>query len=186
MPNSHRQAGPDITVLFVSCLSRRCELDSRRIETVANRKFKVWSRSQQSSNSHQHTRHDTDRTVLSCRRAVWTESARPPDKCIQRRSVAAQALPVRPLDALRRRTRMSGARADSVHTAWHDTDSTVLSCLAGGVNWALVHIIERQQLSVQLSLQHLQWSMCGSEIFKVQSFGHIPGWKYPCLWSCPN
>jgi len=26
---------------------------------------------------------------------------------------------------------------DSVHTARHDTDNTVLSCLAGGVNWAL-------------------------------------------------
>ena len=26
---------------------------------------------------------------------------------------------------------------DSIHTAWHDTDNTVLSRLAGGVNWAL-------------------------------------------------
>ena len=26
---------------------------------------------------------------------------------------------------------------DSIHTACHDTDRTVLSCLAGGVNWAL-------------------------------------------------
>jgi len=25
---------------------------------------------------------------------------------------------------------------DSIHTARHDTDSTVLSCLVGGVNWA--------------------------------------------------
>jgi len=26
---------------------------------------------------------------------------------------------------------------DSIHTARHDTDRTVFSCLAGGVNWAL-------------------------------------------------
>ena len=50
---------------------------------------------------------------------------------------AAQALPVRPPDALRRRTYLLGGRADSIHTARHDTDCTVLSCLAGGVNWAL-------------------------------------------------
>jgi len=30
---------------------------------------------------------------------------------------AAQALPVRPPDALRRRTHLSGGRADSIHTA---------------------------------------------------------------------
>ena len=28
--------------------------------------WEVWTRSEQSSNSHRHTRHDTDRTVLSC------------------------------------------------------------------------------------------------------------------------
>ena len=32
----------------------------------------------------------------------------------------------------------AGRSGDSIHTAWHDTDSTVLSCLAGGVNWALI------------------------------------------------
>ena len=31
-----------------------------------NGKFEVWTRSEQSTNSHGHTRHDTDRTVLSC------------------------------------------------------------------------------------------------------------------------
>jgi len=30
-----------------------------------------------------------------------------------------------------------GRSRDSIHTAGHKTDSTVLSCLAGGVNWAL-------------------------------------------------
>jgi len=52
---------------------------------------------------------------------------------------AAQALPVRPLDALRRRTHLSGGRADSVHIARHDTDGAVLSCLVGVVNWAYRH-----------------------------------------------
>jgi len=66
--------------------------------------------------------------------AVWTESAHHPTSAF---SVgvcrAAQALPVRPPDALRRRTHMSDGRPDSIYTAWHDTD---LSCPAGGVNWA--------------------------------------------------
>jgi len=50
------------------CPHQRCELDSRRrqLKTVADRKFEVGTRSQQSSNSHRHTRHDTDRIVLSC------------------------------------------------------------------------------------------------------------------------
>jgi len=45
---------------------RRCELASRQLKTVADRKFEVWTRSEQSSSSHRHSRHDTDRTVLSC------------------------------------------------------------------------------------------------------------------------
>ena len=53
---------------------------------------------------------------------------------------AAQALPVRPPDALRRRTHLSVGLVDSVHTARHDTDSIVLSCLAGGVNWTLYYV----------------------------------------------
>ena len=44
MPNSHRQARPDKTVPSVSCLPRRCELDSRRLKTVADRKYEVWTR----------------------------------------------------------------------------------------------------------------------------------------------
>jgi len=44
MPNSHRQARPDKTVLSVSCLPRRCELYSRQLKTVAARKSEVWTR----------------------------------------------------------------------------------------------------------------------------------------------
>ena len=39
--NSHRHARPDKTVLYVSCLRRRCEFDSRQLKTVAGRK--KWS-----------------------------------------------------------------------------------------------------------------------------------------------
>ena len=44
---------------------------------------------------------------------------------------------MRPPDALRRRTHLLDSRADSIHTARHDKDRTVLSCLAGGVKSAL-------------------------------------------------
>ena len=53
--NSHRHAGHDKSV---SRPLRRCELDSRQLKTVADRKSEVWIRLQQSSNSHRHTRHD--------------------------------------------------------------------------------------------------------------------------------
>jgi len=56
MPSSHHHARPDRTVLSVSCLSRRCEFDSRRLKTVADRKCEVGTRSEQSSSSHR-TRH---------------------------------------------------------------------------------------------------------------------------------
>jgi len=59
--NSHRHARHDQTVLSVSRPLLRCELDSRQHKTVVDRKFDVWTRSEQSSNSH-----DADRTVLSC------------------------------------------------------------------------------------------------------------------------
>ena len=92
------------------------------------------------ANSRRHTRHDTDRTVLSC--LVWRRESSRPDRPTSAFSVgvcrAAQAVPVRPPDALRRRTHLSGGRAGSIHTARHDRDRTVLSCQAGGVNWALV------------------------------------------------
>jgi len=63
--NLHRDARHDKTVSSVSRPLRRCELDSRQLKTVADKKFEVWTRSEQSSNSRRHTRHDTDRTVLS-------------------------------------------------------------------------------------------------------------------------
>ena len=92
------------------------------------------------ANSHRHDRHDTDKTVLL--RLVWRCEVSRPDRPTSAFSVgvcrAAQALPVRPPDALRRRTHLSGGRAGSIHTARHDRDRTVLSCQAGGVNWALV------------------------------------------------
>jgi len=71
-------AMPDRTKnLSVSCLTRRCKLDSRQLKTVADRKFEVWTHSEQCSSSHRRTRHDTDRTVLSyvSSVAVWMESA---------------------------------------------------------------------------------------------------------------
>jgi len=60
------------TVLSVSRPLWRCELDGRQLKTVADRKFEVWTRSEQSSNkqlTHQ-TRHRQDRLVVSGM-AVW-------------------------------------------------------------------------------------------------------------------
>jgi len=62
------------------------------------------------SNRPTHTRHDTDRTVLSC--------------MARRESGGA----VRPLDALRRRTHLSGYRADSVHTATSEDKTVAPAC----------------------------------------------------------
>jgi len=42
-----------------------------------------------SNRPHRHTRHDTDKTVLS--RLVWRCEPSPPDKCVQRRSVSGSA-----------------------------------------------------------------------------------------------
>jgi len=39
--NSHRHARHDKTVLSVSRPIRRCELDSRQLKTIADRKFEV-------------------------------------------------------------------------------------------------------------------------------------------------
>jgi len=66
--NSHRHARHDETVLSASRSLRRCEMDSRQLKTVTHRQKKneVGTRSEQSSNSHRHIRHNTDRTVLSC------------------------------------------------------------------------------------------------------------------------
>ena len=74
--NLHRHARRDKTVLPVSRPLLRCELDPRQLKTVADRKFEVQAHTEQSSNSHRHTRHDTDRTVLWC--LVWRcELSRP-------------------------------------------------------------------------------------------------------------
>ena len=69
--NSHRHAIHNTKIWSVSHLLWQCELDSRQLETVADRKSEVWTRSEQLSNSHRHTRHDTDWTfVMSAR---WCE-----------------------------------------------------------------------------------------------------------------
>ena len=75
------------------------------------------------SSFNRHARHDTDRTVLSCL-VWWCELSRPDRQagafcvCLCR-SVSGGA--VRPPDALRRRTHLSGGRADSIHIATPDT-----------------------------------------------------------------
>jgi len=84
---------------------------------------------------------DTTQTGLFCR--VWCDGVNwvgPTARQVRSvsglcRNVSGGA--VRPLDALRHRMHLTGGRVDSIHTAWHDTDSTVLSCLAGCVNWTL-------------------------------------------------
>ena len=85
--NLHRHARHDKTVLSVSRPLRRCQLDSRQLKSVADRKFEVGKHVQ--SNRPIHTRHDTDRTVLSC--LLWRCELSRPDKCVQRRSVSGGA-----------------------------------------------------------------------------------------------
>ena len=129
--NSHRHARHDKTVLSVSRPFRRGELDSRQLKTVADRKFEVWTRSQQSSSSQRHTRHDTDRTVLLCL-CELSRPDRPTSAFIVGVCRATQILAMRPP----RPTRLSYLPVSKLNSR-HDTDSTVLSCLADGVNWAL-------------------------------------------------
>ena len=84
---------------------------------------------------------DTTQTGLSCR--VWCDGVN---------RVGPTARQVRSVSGLRlsrvaqcdRRTHSDAERTclnwlnslDSIHTAWYDPDRTVLSCLAGAVNWA--------------------------------------------------
>jgi len=86
--NSHRHARHDKSV---SRPLRRCELDSRQLKTVADRKSEVWTRIQQSSNSYRHTRHD--KTV--------SPACRPPPR---RRPGRQAATPSRPIDRPRAAT----------------------------------------------------------------------------------
>jgi len=70
---------------------------------------------------------DSTQTGLFCR--VWcgdvnSESARQPDRCVQCRSVSGGA--VRPLDALRRRTHLSGGQ----FTPPHQTRQDCRACLS--------------------------------------------------------
>ena len=97
-------------------------MDSRQLKTVAERKFEVRTRSEQSSNSHRCTRHDTDSTVLSC--LVWRCELSRPDHPTSAFSVgvcrAVQTLAVRPPDALRRRTHLSGRQLTPPHQTRQD------------------------------------------------------------------
>ena len=66
------------------------------------------------ANLHRHARHDTDRTVLSC--LVWRcEFSRP------YRQTSAFSVGVCRAAQCDRWTHLSGGRADSIHTAWHDS-----------------------------------------------------------------
>ena len=56
---------------------------------------------------------------------------------------------------------------DSIHTARHDTDSTVLSCLAGGVNRAL-ETCDRQAGAAAAVLSRLVW-LCELTAGRVRS-----------------
>jgi len=99
--NSHRHARHDKSVLSMSRPLRRCELDSRQLNSRLSQAENLKSEHVESSLP-MHTRHDTDRTVLSC--LVWRCKLSRPDRPISAFSVgvrrAAQALPVRPPDAL--------------------------------------------------------------------------------------
>ena len=103
---THRQVIPDKTVLSVSCLSRRCELDSRRLKTVADRKYEVKTRSEQSSNSHRHSRHDKS-VVRACR----------PPPSLRRRPGRQLGLAARPPIS----SDVVGLRQAKVNTLWTAT-----------------------------------------------------------------
>ena len=115
----------------------------------------MWPNRRIKANSHRHTRHDKTVTP-ACRpprRRPGRQlrlTARPPT----RSDVVPSAKCKHAVDcclnffAKRHATRVIYRLAascsdfarrsrDSIHTTWHDTHSTVLSCLAGGVNWAL-------------------------------------------------
>ena len=65
-------ATPDTTKL--SCL---CRVRFGGVNWISgNSRLNVWTRSEQSSNSHRHIRHDTNRTVLSCLVWWWCEFSR--------------------------------------------------------------------------------------------------------------
>jgi len=77
-PNSHRPTRPDPTrhdKTVLSASRRVCELDSRRLKTVADGNFHVWTRSLQRSSSHRPIRHDRTRqnSFVASGRAQWTE-----------------------------------------------------------------------------------------------------------------
>jgi len=135
--NSHRHARHDKTVLSVSRTLRRCELDSRQLKTVADRKF--WNLNTLIAivqfTPPRKTRHRQDCFVVSGV-AVWTESARPPDRCV----LCLVCVGVRPAAQCDRRTHSdTEALVGPTQFTPPDTTQTGPSCLVGGVNWA-VHV----------------------------------------------
>ena len=127
--NSHLHARHDKTVLCVSRPLRWCELDSRQLKIVADRKFEVWTRSE-----HRPVRTgtpDTTRTGPSCR--VWCELSLPD------RRTSAFSVGVCRAAQCDRRTHSDAertCRADSIHSAWHDTDvCRILSCRVWRAVW---------------------------------------------------
>ena len=86
-------------------------------------------------NWHRHARHDRQNRLVVSGVAMWIESARPPETSAFSVGVcrAAQALPVRPLDALRRRTG-SWAVGPTQFTP-PDTTQTALSCRVWRAVW---------------------------------------------------
>ena len=86
--NFHRHIGRDKTVLSVSCLVCRCELDdcSERVQT--SNFLSATVSSCRGSNSHRRDGRDTDKTVLSC--LAWrcelalTNTTRTTRPCVRR------------------------------------------------------------------------------------------------------
>jgi len=144
--NSHRHARHDTNYLV--CVASASVVWTGFQTTQDCRRQKIWSLNTFTAiapfaSAHQ-TQQRQDRLVVSGV-AVWTESSAFSVGVCR----AAQALPVRQPDALRRRTHLSGGRADSIHIAWCDTNSTVLSRLMGGVNWAFeLEVILRPMLTL--------------------------------------
>jgi len=120
--NSHRHARHDKTVLSVSRPLRRCELDSRQLKTVADRNLKS---EHANSNRSVHTATpDTTQTGLFFSCLVWLCE-------LSRLDCQTGAFCVGSVG------KCQAAQCDCrTHSDAERTCRTVLSCLAGDVNWA--------------------------------------------------
>jgi len=120
----------DKTVLSASRPLRRCELDnSRQLKTVADRKYEVWTRSEQSSNSHRHMIPDkTKPSRLPVDRHRDASQARSDVVRHAKCKHAVDCCTRLNLNFLRDEGDLSancsdfaGRSRDSIHTAWYDT-----------------------------------------------------------------